>query len=144
MTENYDKSFFILINLLEGYESDLPFDVGGPTILGVSSRFYPKEYAELKSLPKDEALKRVKDFYYKEFWNKYMCDNLPDKIDTLYFVTAVNTPRGEKIIAFNIGSFENECLELIDYYINQTKSEYKIGLVNRVLKVWKYLGGGHV
>jgi len=140
MIENYDIAFELL-KKLEGFHSNLKDDPGGNTIVGFSSKFYPAEYAELIKLSKsgsDVVYCRAKELYKKLFWDKYMCDNLPDKIDILYFLTAVNTPRGQKVMAFSVGSFENECLDIINYYF-EGNSPYKLGLIGRILHIWRYL-----
>jgi len=144
MIENRQKAIKLLWKL-EGFSSNLPDD--DPTILGVNSRFHPDTYNELKAHSSDpEACFKIAEiFYFKNFWLRYNCDALPDKIDILYFVTAVNTPRGEKMMALSIDNFENECLDAILYY-SQTKNtdNRKLGLINRVLRVWQALNEGNV
>jgi len=142
MIENFEKAFKLLMKL-EGYASNLPGDPGGDTILGVTSKFYPDVYAELKSaLTPDKTIPIAKNFYYKEFWLRYNCDMLPDKIDILYFVTAVNTPRGMKSAQITgVGSLREEAFEVIDYYVRNSKI-FPYGLVKRILRVDEYLRTG--
>ena len=145
MIENFEKGFKILMDL-EGYYACLKDDFGGETILGITSKFYPEIYLKLKeACTPDKAVPIAKEFYRKEFWFKYGCDDLPDKIDILYFVTAVNTPRGEKVMALAVGSFENECLDAILYYVQtNNKDDRRLSLVKRVLRVWQALNQGDV
>jgi len=66
-------------------------DPGGETHFGISKRAYPK--LDIKNLTKHEAVK----IYYKDYWVKYRCGDLPSNIRHIIFDGAVNMG-GSRII----------------------------------------------
>jgi len=77
---NFDKAIKFTL-LREGFISNDPNDMGGFTIFGISSRWYPKEVKELKRLidegKVEEAKKYAIEFYYKNYWLKAGCNKMP-------------------------------------------------------------------
>lgn len=89
----------------EGGYADSPSDTGGATINGISSKWWPDDFAKVKALTDaglhDQAAAYTRDFYKKNFWNKIGGDDLPPQIQNVAFDTAVNngvTP-AKKMIA---------------------------------------------
>ena len=79
----------------EGLISDDPEDTGGLTIFGISSKWYPKEVAEMKRLideGKTEEAKRIAiKIYYDEYWIKAKCYELPLPMACVVFDTSINS-----------------------------------------------------
>ena len=69
-----------------GYVFD-PDDLGGETNWGISKRQYPD--LDIKSLTREDAI----DIYYKDYWLKGKCRELPNAISPLYFDMCVNFGR---------------------------------------------------
>lgn len=70
--------------------SDAASDRGGKTILGISSRWFPREYAEIESLPPRERPAYARRFYFTEFWEKYDMQSLPSLLGPRMLSFAVN------------------------------------------------------
>ncbi len=79
----------------EGFESTLSGDVGGDTIAGVSSHWYPETFAAMKAKlqqgDKAGALQIATAFYHDRYWVPEGCDDLSSPLDKMVFVEAVNT-----------------------------------------------------
>lgn len=101
----------------EGGSSDSQTDTGGATINGISSKWWPEDYALQKSLvdagDTDGGAAHLQDFYKKNFWDKIGADNLPPQIQNAAFDTAVNNgvPAAQKMIA-QAGDDPNKLLDL--------------------------------
>jgi lysozyme family protein len=83
MKENFNKAFEIVTGLEGGY-SDNPDDLGGETKYGICKRGYP--YEDIENM----TLDRAKEIYYKDYWSKCKCDDMPSGIDIVLFDCAVN------------------------------------------------------
>lgn len=89
----------------EGGYSDSPTDTGGATINGISSKWWPQDFATVKSMldngDTDGAQDYTKNFYKKNFWDEINADTLPPEAQNVAFDTAVNNgvPAAKKIIA---------------------------------------------
>lgn len=81
---NFDKAFQIVIGH-EGSYVDHPNDPGGETKYGISKRSYPN--VDIKNLMLDQA----KAIYFKDFWNRLKCDEMPDIVRYPLFDAAVNS-----------------------------------------------------
>lgn len=81
---NFDKAFQIVIGH-EGSYVDHPNDPGGETKYGISKRSYPN--VDIKNLTLDQA----KAIYFKDFWNRLKCDEMPDIVRYPLFDAAVNS-----------------------------------------------------
>ena len=86
--------------LLEGYESDDPRDRGGPTILGISSKYWPEWHKKLDDCKTyDEQVKIAKCFYWTNYWKRHKLDDIGDKFVAYeFFETSVHTMTGARKI----------------------------------------------
>ncbi|MBF0497700.1 MAG: hypothetical protein HQK58_14180 [Deltaproteobacteria bacterium] len=86
-----------------------PADPGGATRYGISLRFLrglgqagdidhdgDVDAGDIRALTEDQA----SEFYRREFWDKCLCDELPDQVAMAVFDTAVNlgVPRAVKML----------------------------------------------
>ena len=69
-----------------GYVND-PDDRGGETKWGISKRQYPE--VNIMHLSREEAIK----IYYRDYWQKARCRELPNSISPMYFDMCVNFGR---------------------------------------------------
>ncbi len=79
----------------EGCFSEHPYDRGGKTIFGISSKWFPREFDEIYFLYKDnridEAKSKAIEFYKREFWDKLYCDEyVSQNLANLVCDTGVN------------------------------------------------------
>jgi lysozyme family protein len=87
----------------EGEYSNDTDDRGGETYKGISRKYWPvwngwpiidtlkSDVSFPKNIKNDMRVQAyVKDFYRIEFWNKLLCDDMPDEIKFELFDTAVN------------------------------------------------------
>lgn len=136
-----------------GYVND-PIDPGGETRYGISKRQYPE--LDIKDLAKGHA----KDIYKRDYWNKCMCEGLPDILRLMVFDCAVNQGAnyaartlqdlvkakedgiiGPKTLE-NIAQFNPERLlerfalrRLERYYSNKNFFRYGKGWLNRLIHI---------
>lgn len=98
MRANFDKHIRTILKNEGGYVND-PDDTGGETNFGISKRAYPK--LNIKKLKLREAI----EIYYKDYWVKSNCNELPEFIQLIHFDTAVNSGRNRanKILQKAIG-----------------------------------------
>ena len=66
-----------------GYVND-PLDAGGETKFGISKRAYPD--LNIYDLTREDAIA----IYYKDYWLRYKCDQVPDQVQGILFDMAVN------------------------------------------------------
>jgi lysozyme family protein len=83
MSTIYEKAFNWIIRAEGGYVNDSQ-DPGGETKYGISKHAYPQ--LDIKNLTLDQA----KEIYYKDYWLKCKCDQLPEKLALIVFDFAVN------------------------------------------------------
>jgi len=79
----FELFFSKVISVEGGYVFDSQ-DPGGETKYGISKRSYPKENI------KDITLDRAKEIYYRDYWMKCRCNDLPTPLDGYVFDAAVN------------------------------------------------------
>ena len=72
----------------EGGLVDDPNDSGGETNFGISKRAYPDE--DIKEL----TVERAKELYKRDYWDRFKCGQLPDRIRHIYFDMCVNMGGG--------------------------------------------------
>ena len=72
----------------EGGLVDDPNDAGGLTNFGISKRAYPDE--DIKEL----TVERAKELYKRDYWDRFKCGQLPDRIRHIYFDMCVNMGGG--------------------------------------------------
>lgn len=79
-----------IIDKLEGGDkvTDDPDDPGGLTKYGISQRAYPN--LDIRNLTRPDA----EELYYRDYWLKYHCDELPDAIAFVLFDGVVNQDAG--------------------------------------------------
>lgn len=99
---NFNEAYAELIKVEGGYVFD-PLDSGGETYKGISRKYWGSWKGwnvvdSLKSKPNFRQLLKeskeledlVMDFYKKHYWDKLMCDEMPEVIRLELFDTAVN------------------------------------------------------
>lgn len=107
MIQNFDISFEHVLKSEGGYVWDKD-DSGGETNFGVTKQAWseylkrPIEDGEMKALTIDA----VKPFYKKMFWDKLLCDSLPNGVDYAVFDFGVNagTSRSAKFLQRAVGA----------------------------------------
>ena len=72
----------------EGGLIDDSKDAGGLTNYGISQRAYPDE--DIKAL----TVERAKELYKRDYWDRFKCGQLPDRIRHIYFDMCVNMGGG--------------------------------------------------
>lgn len=90
MKDNFARAFLFVCDR-EGWYSNHPADYGGETLLGISKRYWPKEFEEIKTLPDDKKLLYARDFYEINFWRKFNCNSYVYPLDIIIFDSVVNT-----------------------------------------------------
>lgn len=94
MKTGYDRAFDVLVDA-EGFES---CDSGGDTILGITKRWWPEDYAAVKAafaVSRNAALAAAKKFYQREFWDKLHCWEYDEVSAILILLFAINRPPGK-------------------------------------------------
>lgn len=81
---NYDEAFEKVIGHEGGYVNH-PNDPGGETKYGISKRSYPDE--DIAGM----TLKRAKEIYKRDYWDKAKCRQLPHPLDFQVFDAGVNS-----------------------------------------------------
>ena len=74
----------------EGYQSNIVGDAGGATIYGISSAYWPHEFALIKAMTVENARAYAEEFYHTHFWSFIECDSLPYPMDCVAFDCSVN------------------------------------------------------
>lgn len=82
------EDFFERLIIHEGGYVNNPADTGGETKYGITVSV-ARQYGYTGKM-KDLSLKTAKNIYYKLFWQKYKCDELPFAISWQFFDAAVN------------------------------------------------------
>lgn len=80
---NFDKSVEIILDVEKGLVKN-PKDPGGTTNFGISQRSYPD--LNIETLTKDQAIA----IYKRDFWDKYLVDQMPEVLRLMFFDCAVN------------------------------------------------------
>lgn len=83
---------FVLAERIEGGFVDNPSDPGGATNYGISTRFLRSvgDRRDVRSLSREDAI----ELYRKYFWDKCLCDQLPDDLALCVFDCSVNQGPG--------------------------------------------------
>jgi lysozyme family protein len=87
MLKTFDEIIEQVLEHEGGYVDD-PTDSGGETKYGISKRAYPDE--DIKGL----TVERAKELYKRDYWNRFKCGQLPDRIRHIYFDMCVNMGGG--------------------------------------------------
>lgn len=99
MDSIFKKHITKILEFEGGYVND-PLDTGGETNFGISKRAYP--HLNIKNLTKAQVI----DIYYKDYWHRAKCPDLPNYLKLMHFDTAVNSgiSRANKILQKAIGT----------------------------------------
>ena len=87
MLTTFDEIIEQVLEHEGGYVDD-PTDRGGQTKYGISKRAYPDE--DIKAL----TVERAKELYKRDYWDRFKCGQLPDRIRHIYFDMCVNMGGG--------------------------------------------------
>tara|TARA_B100001939_G_scaffold83038_1_gene70793 strand:- start:198 stop:677 length:480 start_codon:yes stop_codon:yes gene_type:complete len=87
MLKTFDEIIEKVLEHEGGYVDD-PTDSGGETKYGISKRAYPDE--DIKGL----TVERAKELYKRDYWDRFKCGQLPDRIRHIYFDMCVNMGGG--------------------------------------------------
>lgn len=103
----YNNDFETAFKFLLGIEGENSYDKFGlDTYFGISKRYFPIQYNEIKSLQSiPERIEYAKKFYKENFWDKFGCNRLPYPLNILVFDTAVNL--GYQVYNIKLKSFRN-------------------------------------
>ena len=75
----------------EGGYVNAPVDPGGETNMGISKRAYPD--LDIKGLTKQS----VREIYYKDYWLKGKCPQVPDELRLIFFDMVVNMGKSRAV-----------------------------------------------
>jgi len=99
MKENFEKCLRHVFNFEGGFSND-PNDRGGETLFGITAGTLAGAYKSgivkhnnIEKLTTEEA----KIIYKVNYWDKMLCDELPDGLDFLIFDMGINAGRGTAI-----------------------------------------------
>jgi lysozyme family protein len=81
---NFDRAFEIVVGHEGGYVNH-PADPGGETKFGISKHAYPSLVISAVTLEDAKAI------YYRDYWQRVKCDELPDLLRYPMFDAAVNS-----------------------------------------------------
>ena len=84
--KNFDEIIEQVLEHEGGYVND-PKDLGGETKYGITKRFYPK--VDIKNL----TVKKAKEIYRKDYWDKNRVESLPQELWHIFFDMCVNMGR---------------------------------------------------
>ena len=87
MLKTFDEIIEQVLEHEDGFVDD-PTDRGGQTKYGISKRAYPDE--DIKALTVESA----KELYKRDYWDRFKCGQLPDRIRHIYFDMCVNMGGG--------------------------------------------------
>ena len=80
---DFREAIEVILKHEGGYVND-PVDPGGETNMGISKRAYPD--LDIKGLTKQS----VREIYYKDYWLKGKCPQVPDELRLIFFDMVVN------------------------------------------------------
>ena len=87
MLTTFDEIIEQVIKHEGGLVDDMA-DAGGLTNYGISQRAYPNE--NIRGL----TVERAKELYKRDYWDRFKCNQLPDRIRHIYFDMCVNMGGG--------------------------------------------------
>ena len=142
---NYEMAFEFTLK----WEGEKSYDkYGGETYFGITKRYFPKQYTTISKMEQvEDKVKYAKEFYKKNFWDKYHCNEVDYPLDILIFDTAVNIPKaikkGYKVLS-DLSSQEKSAIVFLTMRIfeylkrvnkNKGKRKFLRGWLNRC-KSW--------
>lgn len=133
--KDFDKALKFILKWEGGYSND-PRDPGGETKFGISKRSYPE--LDISKL----TLKQAKEIYYKNYWLKAGCNELPFPFNIVVFDTAVNMGMRRAIEFLNAyNDWRDYLLKRIAFYSKCKNAKIYIrGWVNRVVDLYILIG----
>jgi len=139
MDDNFDKAVTFTLKW-EGYKSNHISDPGGLTIFGISSKYWPKEVAEMDKLSQTEACGIAKKIYKSNYWDIAKCSELPYPMDIVVFDTAVNcgVSRAIKFGALTL-NWTDYLFNRLEYYNSLRRPIFMAGWTNRVIDLYRYV-----
>lgn len=127
----------------EGGYANHPADRGGATIFGISSKYWPNDFATVKTLVDQGKVKEAEDytkeFYKKNFWDPSGAEKAPPEMQAPLFDAAVNHGVGtaKKMLASS-NNDPNQFLDQRQGYMNKivqndpSQAVFQKGWQNRV------------
>jgi hypothetical protein len=140
MRSSFDKAFEITIGL-EGKPHWDPNDPGGFTIWGLASKW--------NKVTPATTIDQAKALYLKDYWIPAYCDIFPYPADVCIFDSQVNPqndpklPGGgnQEILLQGPENWQEYNLLRCIRYMNNSKDMYKLGHIQRVLKLSEQIRG---
>jgi len=132
--DDFEKALKFVLKWEGGYSND-PNDPGGETKFGICKRSYPE--LNISKL----TLEQAKEIYYKNYWLKSGCDELPYPFNIIVFDTAVNMGRRRAIEFLNAyNDWRDYLLKRLYIYskFKQAKLYFR-GWANRTLDLYKMI-----
>lgn len=87
---DFREAIEVILKHEGGYVND-PVDPGGETNMGISKRAYPD--LDIKGLTKQS----VREIYYKDYWLKGKCPQVPDELRLIFFDMVVNMGKSRAV-----------------------------------------------
>lgn len=130
---NFEQCVALVIDIEQGFIND-PKDPGGATKFGISQRSYPDLNIETLTLAQADTI------YKRDFWDKYLVDQMPEVLRLIFFDCAVNQGQGfaahtlQKILGVpvdgligagtiaKLSSFHD--LDILDAFVKRRLEEY--------------------
>lgn len=88
---NYKRAFGAIIGVEGGYSND-PHDPGGETMYGISRVYHPGEWENGRP-----TIEQGYRFYWREFWNKWKCDEWDDFFVAVFFFAGAVHGGGDEV-----------------------------------------------
>jgi hypothetical protein len=141
MRSNFDLGFQVTIGL-EGKPSNNPHDPGGFTIWGLAKKYHP-------NISMSTTIEEAKEIYLEQYWIPAGCDDQPYPMDICLFDSQVNPqndpkwPGGgnQEIMNMNPENWEEYMLLRLTRYMRNSKREFVLGHIFRVLKLYEIIKG---
>jgi hypothetical protein len=136
MRSSFDKAFELTIGL-EGALTNDPRDPGGFTIYGLSAKYNP-------GVSPITTLEDAKKIYLERYWIPAGCDEAPFPMDICLFDSQVNPQNDPKwngggnqeIKNLKPENWQEYMLFRMVRYMRNSKPEYKLGHIQRVLRLF--------
>ena len=87
---DFREAIEVILKHEGGYVND-PVDPRGETNMGISKRAYPA--LDIKGLTKQS----VREIYYKDYWLKGKCPQVPDELRLIFFDMVVNMGKSRAV-----------------------------------------------
>lgn len=141
MRQNFEKAIKFIFKWEGGYVND-PLDPGGETKYGISKRSYPN--VDIRELTEQDA----KDLYWRDYWDKAGCEDLPWPMCLVVLDAAVNhgVSRARKFLELSGDNWREYLLLRMAFYLDivrrkRSQKKYIRGWLNRVASLHKEARG---